>query len=259
MPAENRAMALVGSEGDGMPRTPRTHFVSRIDDATVARLLVDAVRLDEGDELIGVEVDRDGDPVEVTIRYVTTLDCGDGPERIELADDYDVDDYDVEPYDWAGDTRPMTLRWRRAMLAMFGADYAHRLVVGLLEEQLAEDGEEVPAGPQEEIDIDAPAPAVASVGARAEWLAGLRRPDPESIEEALRYLAWWCIAHGGEMGPNGVVAMGIDEGLARTESFFEEQARVIRRLSLRERFDCLMAHTPSGRAREDIPMVRGGN
>ena len=53
------------------------------------------------------------------------------------------------------------------------------------------------------------------------WVASLRHEPPTTIREAVEQLMFDAITIGGDMGPNGNVWYGWDEGMVRTNDFIE--------------------------------------
>lgn len=105
-------------------------FLSELGEDVVGGILW-AVVAGDGDELVSVDVDASVDPWILYVTMTAPLDLGDGVERCELCDWYEIDDFDVRPFDWAGGA-DVTSRWRRSMYERFGAEYAEAYLFGEL-------------------------------------------------------------------------------------------------------------------------------
>lgn len=68
-----------------------------------------------------------------------------------------------------------------------------------------------------------------------EWVDSLdHEGEPATLGEAVRRFAYDMIEHGGDMGPNGNVYDGIDEGTVMTYGFFKSFEDEIVRLAAEE-------------------------
>ena len=80
-----------------------------------------------------------------------------------------------------------------------------------------------------------------------DWVASLENKEPSNLTEAVKQFMFEVICFGGDMGPNGNVCEGIDEGMVLTNDFIDGWAkRIAATVGAGTCRDCKYAHKTVG-------------
>ena len=67
------------------------------------------------------------------------------------------------------------------------------------------------------------------------WVESLNHKDEcRTLRDVVEQIAYDCIVHGGDMGPNGNVCEMVDEGIVMTDGLFDSYVERIKRIAREE-------------------------